>query len=1032
MAFSQLHLHTMFSLQDSTSKPEDIINKLKEIGQTSVAITDHGYLYGNVDFYKLCKKNNIKMIYGCEFYICDDVQVKDKDNKYNHLIVLAESDIGRININKLSSFGDIEGFYHKPRIDYKTLVEHREGLIVLSACMAGEIQQALLKDDKEKAISIARKYKNDFGNSYYLEIQSHEDIMQRSLNKQVIEIAKKLKIPFVVTTDAHYVNKEDQEFHSLFIQINQDREVGEIYTDCYIQSEDEIREKISYLESDNIDTAINNTILIAERCNVIVPLSAPIIPHADTPKEFNTEYEYLVKLCSDGWINRKVDYKLNVETYIKRLEYELDSVKRMGFEGYYLLVRDYVLQAKRKSPGRGSSGGSIIAWLIGITEIDPIKYGLYFERFIDVGALDLLEQGIIQPHELKIPDVDTDFGEEDRENILKYLTEKYGKDRVVSIGTFQFLKAKSAIKDMGRILGIPYEETNAMTSMLEGTETIEEALDEGIFDKYKDKYPRLFENAIKMAGLPKSFSTHASGKIIAQDDIYNYHAVYKNDDGIIVIQCDMKSAENLGLVKIDLLGLRTIDVIYDVLEMIGKDYGYIKIDKLDFDDKKVLDVFKNGLTTGIFQFESPGMKNTLRTVGIDSLEELAICNALYRPGAKSFIKNFAARKKGTETYEYLHKDLETILANSYAIIVFQEQLIDIGRLAHIKNPDDIRVATAKKKIEVMNKVKPELNTKLLERGWTQNQFDDLWEQIEAFAKYSFNRSHAVLYAVVAFQTAFLKCYHPKEYVCATLNSYKGKIKDIKNKLNLLYENKIKVEKFDFRKSFPYCKMEDSKFYYGVSLIKDCNTNMCLELEKVRNMKFDSFIDFLIYITENCSIDKTQMNVLINLNFFDEFGGNKKLSTIYNEFKTGKNKYSKTYVEKTKLKRIELLKEFEKSVSDEKLSLKEQFEYENENVGTICGRFDISKRYVYITNVQNQEGYAPRVEFYCLNNGAIESMKIPTRTFNNKLLSIGDIIYITEINEKPKKIFISQGNFKNSETEKEWWIDNYDIKNSEFV
>jgi len=1021
MPFVHLHVHTMFSLQDATAKPKEIIEKLKLIGQDSVAITDHGYIYGNVDFYMLCKKNKIKMLYGVEAYICNDMTEKDKDNRYNHIILLAQNDIGRININKLVSIADSDGFFYKPRIDYNLLCQHKSGIIVLSACMAGEFQRALIKEDEKTAIQIAKKYKNDFGNNYYLEIQAHKDPIQQTINKQTVKIAKNLKIPFVVTADSHYVNKDEQEFHSLFIQINQDRDVEETYTDCYIQSEEEIRENISYLNQKDIDEAVNNTQIICDKCNAEVPLSAPIIPHTDIPTEYKSEYDYLVQLCRNGWRKRQINKKCADEQkiYTDRLLYELDSVKKMGFEGYYLLVIDYIKEAKRKSPGRGSSGGSFIAYLIGITEIDPIKYGLYFERFIDVGALDLLEQGLIQPHELKIPDVDTDFGEEDREGILTYLTGKYGRNKVVSIGTFTYLHAKSAIKDMGRILDIPYDVTNEITSQLEG-ESIEEALINGVFEKYIDKYPLLFKNANKMAGLPKTFSTHASGKIIAQEEIYKYHAVYKADDGTNVIQCDMKCAESLGLVKIDLLGLRTIDVIYNVLEMIGKDYDYLKVENLDFTDRNVLDIFKKGLTTGIFQFESPGMKETLRKIGIDSIEEIAIANALYRPGSKIFIKNFIARKKGDETFEYLHKDLESILQNSFGIIVFQEQLIDIGRLAKIKNPDDIRIATGKKKKEVMDKVKPELEINLKNRGWTQDKFDKLWEQMLQFAAYSFNRSHAFLYAVVAFQTAFLKYYHPKEYVCATLNSYKGKIEEIKSKLNLLTENKINIEKFNFRDCRPICKIEGNKFYYGVSLIKSCNINMALELDSIKNMQFETFVDLLLYITENMSINKAQMEILISLNFFDEFGGNKKLLQVYEEFRNGKNKYTKKLAEKSKNTRSEVLKEFEANIDNAKLTFKEQMDIELEYVGTMCNKYNIDKRYVYVVNVNTK--FSPRIELYCLSNGKSQSFKVQKKLFDNKPLKIGDFIHIDFCKEKQKSQKINDEWVKLDETE--WWVESY--------
>lgn len=1013
----------MYSLQDSIIKFQPLIDKAKSLGHKSIAITDHGYVYGNIEFYKLCKKNNIKMIYGCELYICDDITNKTKDSRTYHIIILAKNDTGRININKLSSIGNIDGFYRKPRIDYKTLLKHKEGLIISSACLAGEISKAISEVNKEKAVEIAKRYKHDFGSDYYLEIQAHRGSVQQDINKKIVELAKDNSIPFIVTTDAHYLNEDEFDFHSEFININQDRDVGEAYADCYYQSEDEIREKINYLEPQDIDTAINNTQIISDKCNAEVPLSAPIIPHANIPNNFKTEYEYLVSLCNDGWVKRNLNKlsKNEQDTYRERLDYELISVKRMGFEGYYLLVIDYIVQAKRKSPGRGSSGGSIIAWLIGITHIDPIKHKLYFERFIDVGALDLLEQGIIQPYELKIPDVDTDMGEEDRINVLSYLTNKYGVDRVVSIGTFQFFQARSAIKDMGRILGIPFEETNKMTEDIDPEETIGEAIERGVFGKYTKKYPALFEKAQKMAGLPKAFSTHASGKIIAQDEIYKYHAVQANKEGIIVIQCEMKSAENLGLVKIDLLGLRTLDVIYNVLEKIGKDESYVALENLNFEDKKVWEVFEKGLTTGIFQFESGGMKQVLKLVGVNSLEELAICNALHRPGAKDYIPNFAARKHGTETFEYLHPDLEPILRNSNGIIVFQEQLIDIGRLAKIKNPDDIRIATAKKKQEVLDKVKPELNQKLLNRGWSQETFDKLWEQIDKFAGYSFNRSHAFLYSVVAFQTAFLKVYHPMEYACATLNSFKGKIKNLKDKLSLIQENKIQIEKIDFRHLHPLCEIDNGKFYYGTGLIKDCNENMAHEIQKISSFEFSNFTDCITTIIDNCTVNSSQIEILIKLGAFSEFGGNKKLMSIYSSMLEGKSKYDKKHSDKTKVKRKQLLYEIESKLPNEFYSVQEQMEIENTYVGTITMRYNINKRYCYVCDVNLK--YAPRVDLYCFYSGKTQSIKVRKKNFNKNPISKGDIIYCSAMKEEPSLVYVN-GEYEKSGDKTDWWLNEY--------
>ena len=1014
--FVNLHNHTMYSLLDAISKPEDIIKKLKELNQTAFAITDHGHCYNTPIMYKLFLQAGIKFIYGVEAYICNDVNVKNKDEKYYHIVLLAYNEQGRQNINKLVTFGNLEGFYYKPRIDYQTLLQHKEGLIVLSACMAGEIQRAILDNNIVLAKEIALKYKNEFGDNYYLEIQSHSG-EQQIINRIVVDIAKELNIPYVITCDSHYVNKEDQDLHSLFVQIGQEREVGEIYIDCYIQSEEEIY-KINYptLNKDEIKTAIENTVKIAEQCNVAIPLSSPIMPHVDVPKQFGSEIKYLKHLCREGWIKREINKKPNKEEYRKRLIYELDTIEKMGFEGYFLLVHSYMDKIKRKGIGRGSSGGSLVAYLIGIVDIDPIQWGLYFERFIDVGNLQLLEEGRITKKELKIPDIDSDIAKSERNEVLNKIVNEYGKDNVVSIGTFQYLWARSAIKDVGRVLGIPFEITNEITKYVEDKELTEETLSE-IPETYKIQYPQLFEYANKLAGIPRSFSMHASGKIITIQPAVYYHSLNESD-GIIVIEADMHSTEELGLIKVDLLGLRTLDVIFDVLEMIGKDYDYINPNKIDLNNQEVFEIFKKGNTDGIFQFESKGMKETLIKMQPTVLDDLIVANALYRPGSKKYIDNYIERKFGREEFSYLHPDLEPILKNTYGIIIFQEQLIEIGRLAGLRNPDLLRQATAKKKAELMEKVRPELFEGLKKRGWTDEQMEQLWNDMVDFANYSFNKAHAAAYALIAYITAFLKKYHPYEFTCALLNSYEGKADKIKEAITQAKNDNIKIAQFDYRNISGKCVIRNNELIIGTSYIKHCNEQIGERLYAIKDIEFKNFIDFLVYMDENLDINSKQMEILIRLNFFRKFGNNTKLLKLYQEFRSGKNKYNSNFKETTKQKRLQTLYEIEKQMEDEKMPVLEQIRYEQELLGVPHTIYQVPRGYAYIMNVDTR--YTPKLKIYGLATGNTVDVKMDKREFDRLKIQVDDFIQIIEHKFKPKYIKTEKG-FQTVDGEKELWV-----------
>ncbi len=886
-----LHVHTKYSLLDSTIEPEELVKKMKAQGKTTLCVTEHGNLYSSIELYKLCLKNGIKYLHACEMYICDDVQINDKDNKYNHLILISKNEAGRRNLVKLVSQSNNHKYFGKPRIDFNMLSAHKEGLIVLSACMAGEIQRALMNNDITLAKNTALKYKDLFGDDYYLEYQSHSDKVQQRLNRQIIDLANEVKIKYVVTTDAHYIERDVQKYHNIFVQIGQSREVGETYNDCFLQTEEEILEICKSTTRDENMAAIRTTEEIANKCNVTIPLSDPIMQHFETPSGFKSEIDYLKHLCIKGWSNRKIDKLSNEQKVLrkKRLAYEVHAIEEMGFEGYYLNVWDYANSVTRRGIARGSGGGSLVAYLLNIVDTDPVKYGLYFERFIDVGALQLLKDGKITKAQLKTPDFDLDFGREDREKVLQSVIDKHGIEKIASLGSFQYIWAKGAIKDIGKVLGIPFSVTNEMTSKLDG-ETIQEVLDLGLLKQFEKEYPELFEYASKLAGLPKAFSVHPCGKVICEQSVDYYNSTEISDSGDIVLQGDMHTAEDLGLIKADFLGLRTVDIIYDVLDMIGKNYDYIAPHNINFEDATVWDSFRNGHTAGIFQFESEGMKSTLRNIECSSLYDLTVANALYRPGSMAFIDNYAKRRKGIEKYEFLHNDLKPILEDSYAIIVFQEQLIEIGRLAGLSNPDELRQATAKKKPQLMAKIEPELKDGLMQRGWNQEQVDILWDTILDFARYSFNKSHALAYAMIAYICMFLKTYHPKEFICAWINSYGGKTQ----KLPVCYaeSRRLGVPLYDaqFGESKSIAQVYKDGVMIGTQTIKFCNAQIAEELMVLSKNKYRSFIELIGDIKTKTSIESRQLRILTGLNFFSKFGKSQYLLDsieIYDKFHNAK-------------------------------------------------------------------------------------------------------------------------------------------------
>lgn len=901
--FVNLHLHTAYSLLDGMSKPEDVIKKVASLHQTAVAVTEHGQVFSAVKVHKLAKKANIKHIYGAEFYVTEDRFIKDKTKKYYHLTVLAKDEQGRRNINKLASLGYLEGFYNKPRIDHELLRKHSGGLIVLSGCMASEVQQALAggkigdgdieitEPQIDDARRVIKMYREIFGRDYYLEVQAHRDHRQQQLNRAIIDLAIEMGIEYVATTDSHFVNEDDFELHGIFIQIGQNRETGETYQDTHIMGADEVTQKLlGSMTSEEAELAVRTSLLIADKCNVSLPLSEPIIPHVDIPEGFDDQVSYLKDLINKGWKRREIKRKPDVQKYKDRLNYEFNAITKMGFEGYFLLVESYVNSVERRGIARGSSGGSLIAYLLGITEIDPIPYGLYFERFIDVGALDQLEAGTITRKELKIPDIDSDFATSDREKVVDFITKKYGEEKFAAIGQFGYIWDKSAIKDVGRVLNIPYAVTNQMTQQI-GDLTIKYMREAGLFKHWFDEYPKLFEYAEKIAGLPKSFGVHPCGRIVSIENVDHYTAIASND-GTIVFQGDMDDTDDLGLVKVDLLGLSSLDVIYDTLDSIGEGYEYINPDKLDFADENILNLFREGRTDGVFQFESIGMKETLRKMVPDGIEDLGVANALFRPSSMKYIDHYAKRKTGEEKIEYLHEDLADILKETNGIWVFQEQMISLAKLSGMRSPDTIRKAIGKKNFALMEKSKDELFDGLRNRGWNEEQLATLWQDMIDYSSYSFNKSHSSAYAIIAWQMAKLKHYHPVEFMTSLLNSKIGKIEELSHYLSECKRMGIKVNVPDINESQGKFTMKNGEIVFGLLAIRGIGEPTVELIDSLRALHPEPFIDFMEFYGFNqklvnavevarslseptLQVDLMPTDAIINLIKSGAFGTNKK-------------------------------------------------------------------------------------------------------------------------------------------------------------
>ncbi|WP_085829570.1 DNA polymerase III subunit alpha [Clostridium massiliodielmoense] len=882
--FVHLHTHTEYSLLDGSGKIGGLIERAKELGMNSLAITDHGTMFGCVDFYKKAKEAGIKPIIGSEIYVASKsmhIKRNDSENRNHHLVLLVKNEAGYKNLMKIVSKAAIEGFYYKPRVDHEYLKEHSEGLIALSACLAGEVSYNLLNGTKEKAREVALFYKDIFKEGFYLELQYHGIDKQLRVNEMLIELSKELDIPLVATNDVHYIKKEDAKSHDVLLCIqtgktldDEDRMRYEPQN-FYLKSPEEMNDTFSYVQE-----ALENTVKIAEECNFDYIFHESKLPNFPLP-EGKDHFEYMKELCYKGL---EVRYPEITPQLKERLEYELGVIKEMGYVDYFLIVWDFFRFSHEKGimtgPGRGSAAGSLVAYTLGITKIDPIKYNLIFERFLN-------------PERVSMPDIDSDFCYERRGEVIDYVVEKYGKDNVSQIVTFGTMAPRACIRDVGRAMNYSYAEVDRIAKMIPTVLgiTIDKALE--MNPELKEAYDsdnrvkELIDVARDLEGLPRHTSTHAAGVVIASQPLVNYVPLSKNEEAIVT-QFTMTTLEELGLLKMDFLGLRTLTVIRDAIDLIEENTGTkIDLDKINFEDENVYGMLGKGKTVGVFQLESAGMTNFMKELKPESLEDIIAGISLYRPGPMAEIPKYIKNKNNPKNIEYLTPKLEPILNVTYGVMVYQEQVMQIVRdLAgySMGRSDLVRRAMSKKKHKVMEEerknfiygIEDEKGNVIvpgcLKNGISEDAANKIYDQMMDFASYAFNKSHAAAYAVVAYYTAYLVYYYPTEFMAAILNSVRGNSNKVAVYIRAAKQMEIEVLPPNINKSFGKFTVQNGKICFGLSAIKNVGENVVDNIAKVREEKgeFNSFVDFCNKISSG-SINKRMVESLVKAGAFDCFG-----------------------------------------------------------------------------------------------------------------------------------------------------------------
>ena len=888
--FVHLHNHTHYSVLDAIVTVEELVSAAKEDNQTAIAITDHGVMFGTIEFYMECKKQNIKPIIGCEMYIANgsrlDQSAGKQDTKkknYFHLILLAKNEIGYKNLIKLSTFAHTEGFYYRPRIDKELLEKYCEGLICTSACMGGIIPALILDNNYDEAKNEALYYKKLFGDDFYIEIQNHHYDTDEYLIKKLVMLANEIGGKVVATNDIHYLQKEHALAHNVYLLIKDAKGKNDLNIndlryktdEFYFRTQKEMKKLFNKLPD-----AISNTLEIADKCNLEIDLKTHYMPNFPIPETSATPNEYLKELVFEG-LEKKYD-KVTAEIK-QRAEFELGVIAGKNFSGYFLIVWDFIRAAKELGvsvgPGRGSAAGSIVAYALNITNVEPLKYDLLFERFLN-------------PERNEMPDIDIDFSDETRDKIIKYVQDKYGVDSVAQIITFGTMAAKGVIKDVGRVLALPLDKVNKITKEIGFKDKIKHAKKmaslQWTFTDPDEKYRQLWNLCSILENKNRNVGTHAAGVVIAPGDVSDYIPLYKSDKNTaqgldIVTQYEMNFLEKSGLVKMDFLGLRTLSIIDRTLEMIKENYGQdIDLDKIDFDDKETFKMLSNGQTIGIFQFESDGMQEYLKQLKPNSLEELTAMNALYRPGPMANIPSFINRKQGKEAIKYLHPLMEKSLKKTYGVIVYQEQVMQLVQdLAgfSLGRADKVRKAMGKKQVETLLKEKDNFADGCAKNGIDKKTAIIIWDLIEKFANYGFNKSHSLAYSYLAFQTAWLKRHYTSEFLAANMTANMNS----QGYLVVLFDEAkrfgINVLPPDVNTSVNNFIAKDGNIYFGMVGIKGVGSNAVDTIVERRNeKKFTSIFDFAVRVEQN---NKRVLEALICSGAFDSIHSAKVRSQLFN-------------------------------------------------------------------------------------------------------------------------------------------------------
>ncbi len=874
--FVHLHVHTEYSLLDGASRIPELIRRTKELGMDAIAITDHGAMYGVIDFYKEAKKQGVKPIIGCEVYLAPgDRKERAEVNgiRYYHLILLAENQQGYRNLVKLVSLANIEGMYYRPRIDKEILRRYHEGLICLSACIAGEIPQAFLQDNPERADELVREYLDIFGrDNFFLEIQNHQLAEERKANIGLIQLAKKYHVGLVVTNDSHYINREDSEFHDILLCLQTGRTVDEEdrmrfnNDDYYLKSPEEMRGLFPELEE-----ACANTVRIAERCQVDFEFGHLQLPYYPIPEEYRDDMDYLRALCEEQLPNR---YEEITDTIRKRLDYELDIIRTMGYGSYFLIVWDFIRYAKEQGiavgPGRGSAAGSIVAYLLGITELDPLKYDLLFERFLN-------------PERVTMPDIDIDFCYIRREEVIDYVKRRYGEDHVAQIATFGTMAAKGAIRDVGRVLNMPYGDVGRLAKLVPNAlkMTLDKALKES--QEFRAAYQesmevrRLVDLARKVEGLPRHSSTHAAGVVIAKHPLTDYVPVQLSDEKTLVTQYDKDHVEELGLLKMDFLGLRTLTVITDAVENIRQNrQEEIDISRIPLEDEKTAAMLCAGATGAVFQMESDGMTNLVKDLQPRGFVDLIPTVALYRPGplGSGMVDDFIAGRHGRKEVTYLHPLLEPILKETFGVVLYQEQVMQIVQVLAgftLGQADLLRRAMGKKKAEILMAQKENFLQGCEENGIEAGLANTIFDLLTHFADYGFNKSHSAAYAYVAWQTAWLKAHYPQEFMAAMLTSVMDSDK-VPVYIDQCRRMGISILPPDINASFAKFSVDGEAIRFGLAAVRNVGEAVIQVIVEERNRggDFSSLEDFCRRVSAR-SMNRRSLESLIKCGAFDSTG-----------------------------------------------------------------------------------------------------------------------------------------------------------------